>query len=119
MTIEEISKYASTGTRPGKAMNCAERCLFYELKEIYSEYRDNRITRAMGDQRKQEAVKQYQKDMEELAFARKFLQHQGKMWSAIEKAGTDYRKEPSIEHADAFIEAVYGVGRMTIGASNE
>ena len=70
MTIEEISKYASTGTRPGKAMNCAERCLFYELKEIYSEYRDNRITRAMGDQRKQEAVKQYQKDMEELTYSR-------------------------------------------------
>ncbi len=112
MTVEEISRYASMGTLPDKELNCPERCLFYGLRDVYQMHKENRITRAQGEQEKEKLIKRYRKELGEFNFSKMYLLHQGKFWKAIEEAGIKYRKQPSIENADVFIEAVYGVGRV-------
>ena len=114
ITIEEISKCASTGQMPDAEMNCAEKCLFYGLRDLYAMHKENRITRAMGEQEKEKLLKQFKKDSEELAYSKAFLQYHAKFWKEIEEAGTKYATEPSIENADAFMKAVYGVGRKEL-----
>ena len=111
ITIEEISKYAYNGYLPDEEMNCAERCLFYSLRDLYAAHKENRITRPMAEQEKEKLIKQFKKDQEELSYSMMFLQYQGKFWKEIEAAGTRYKTEPTIENADAFVKAVYGVGR--------
>jgi hypothetical protein len=111
MTIEEISKYASTGNMPDQ-MTCPERCLFYSLRDLYAMHKENRITRTQGEKMKQEIVKRYMDDVRVYGFADKYIKHNARLWKEIEEAGSKYRKEPSIENADAFLEAVYGVGRL-------
>ena len=98
-------------------MDCPERCLFYSLRDIYSENKAGHITKDEGKKRKQEAIGQYQRDCTEFFRGKHILEHHARMWAAIELAGNNYRKEPTIEHADAFITAVYGVGRKQEKAS--
>ena len=117
MTISEISKCAAGGILPEAPMDCPERCLFYSLRDIYSENKAGHITKDEGKKRKQEAIGQYQRDCTEFFRGKHILEHHARMWAAIELAGNNYRKEPTIEHADAFITAVYGVGRKQEKAS--
>ena len=111
MTIEEISKYASAGYLPDAPMDCAERSLFYGLRDLYAMHKENRITRAMGEQEKEKLINIFKKDSEELKYSKKFLRYQAEFWKRIEEAGSRYGTDPTIENADAFLEAVYGVGR--------
>ena len=112
MKIEEISRYALSGDLPDKYMTCPERCLFYSLRDLYALHKEKRITKAEGENRKEKLLKQYEKDCEELNYSKMFLQYQGKFWKGIENAAMRYRKNPTVENADAFIEAVYGVGKV-------
>lgn len=111
VTVEEISRYAAGGSAPLEAMTCPERCLFYTLKDLYALHRENRLTKAEGEKRKQEALTQYRKDCDDYAEIKKILRYHSALWKGIELAATKYSKEPSIENADAFMEAVYGVKR--------
>ena len=111
MKIEEISKYASNGHLPDSPMDCAERCLFYGLRDLYAKHKEGRITRAMGEQEKEELIKQFKKDSDELNFSKACMRNHAMLWDRIEEAGTRYGKDPTIENADAFLKAVYGVGR--------
>lgn len=114
MTVEEISRYASSGVMPDKEMNCAERCFFYGMRDLYAKHKENRITRAMGEQEKEKLLKVFKKDSEELEFSKKFLRYQADFWKRIEEAGEKYGTEPTIENADAFMKAVYGAERKTL-----
>jgi len=114
MTVEEISKHASAGYLPDKKMSCPERCLFYELRDLYAMHKEGRITRAMGEKQKEDLLKQFKKDNEEFNYSKMFLQYQAKFWKEIEAAGEKYGTEPTIENADAFMKAVYGAGRKQI-----
>ena len=89
-----------------------DKWLFYALKELYSNYRQKLISKAEGERTKKEILRQYEEEKEKATRATKYADKAAKMWREIEAAGSAYRKEPTIEHADAFLEAVYGVGRI-------
>ena len=111
MTGEEISKYAASGKLPEIEMNCAERALYWELKDSYGRYRAGEITRSEGENQKKEALKRFKADNDVLMYAKKIVGYHSRMWKEIECAADEYRKNPSIESADQFVRAVYGVDR--------
>ena len=113
MTTEEISKLAKTGSLPQESqLTCPERCLYSTLRNLYAEYKDKKITAEQGEQEKKAALLQYQRDAAEYMRYREQIQHHSRLWQHIELAASAYTKDPSLEHADAFLEAVYEVKRI-------
>ena len=92
-----------------RSLSCPERCFFYAMKELYQAFRENKITKEQGEEMRQAAEKQFNADCAEYAAAKKILLHHSKMWKGIEQAGSAYRNNRTIENADAFIGAVYGM----------
>ena len=119
MTAEEIGRFAAAGKMPDVKMTCPEKCLFYELRDLYAMHKENRLTKADGERMKNESLKEFKKNVEELNCSKALLRHEANMWQKIEMTAMAYRKEPTIEHADAFIEAVYGVGRRKLPQEEE
>lgn len=112
MTTEEISKLARSGSLPQESLlTCPERCLYFTLVNLYAEYKQKKITAEQGEKEKKAAIMQYQRDTADYLRHRNLILHYSQLWQNIELAASAYRKEPSIEHADAFLEAVYGVKR--------
>ena len=112
MTTEQISRLARSGNLPENAgLSCPERCLFHTLKGIYSRFEEKKITAEQGEKEKKAALMQYQKDSAEYQGYKIMIRHQAKLWQNIELAANEYRKTPSIDHADSFLEAVYGIKR--------
>ena len=62
-----------------------------------------------GEKEKRMAVKQYELDNGALIGAEKILQRNANMWAEIELAASAYMMDRTIENADRFIDAVYGV----------
>lgn len=109
MTTETISKYAYMNEKPEKEMNSAERCLWYALRDVYRRFQAGEITKAKAAADKNIALRQFELDSGTLYEAKKILKHNAAMWTEIELAGNLYRLDRTLENADAFINAVYGV----------
>ena len=108
MTIDEISKYAKTGSLPSdKELTCPERCLYYTLKNLYDQFREKKITAEQGDKEKKTALMQFQRDVFEHQRDKELIQHHARLWCQIELSATAYRKNPTIKNADAFLATVY------------
>ena len=58
---------------------------------------------------KKRATRQYERDSSSLIAAERLLSHNAAMWAEIELAGSAYMMDRTIENADRFINAVYGV----------
>lgn len=109
MTKEEISRWAYTGDKPDEPMNCAERCLWYTMRDIYRGFQSGSVTKEQGDAEKRKAFKQFEMDVGELAQAKALLARNANMWAEIELAHIAYNMDKTVENADAFVRAVYGV----------
>ena len=109
MTKEEISKLAYMGDKPDEPMNCAERCLWYAMRDIYRGFQAGSITKEQGDAEKRKAFKQYDLDIGDLLQAKAILARNASMWAEIEIASIAYGMDRTVENADAFMRAVYGV----------
>ena len=117
MTKDEISKYAFVEDLPDREMNCAERCLWYALRDVYRRFQSGSITKAQGDAEKNKAVKQYELDSAILNGAARIIEQSANMWTEIELASIMYNMDRTLENADAFVRAVYGVKRKEEGGS--
>lgn len=109
MTKEQISKYAFINELPDKEMTCPERCLWYALRDVYRRFQSGDIKKAQSIQEKNRAIKQYELDSGVLNSAKKIIDHNAAMWAEIELAGSMYTMDRTLENADAFVAAVYGV----------
>lgn len=107
----EIIKAASKGVLPEEELSCPERCLFYAMTDLYRKYADGKISKAAGEKLKNKLLQQFRRDKDKEAWNAKLIRHQAELWKAIELTGSAYAKEPTIEHADAFYQAVYNVPR--------
>ena len=94
---------------PDAEMTCPERCLWYDLRELYRQFRDGVLTREQGEKLKAQAIRRYDLDTGARESALRILRQNADMWAEIELAGSVYRTDRTLEHADAFIAAVYGV----------
>lgn len=110
MKRESIIEYAAQNIKPDGNLNCAEWVLFYTARDIYKAYYNGSITIQAGEEKKKRALRQFELDNGELLRAKEILRQHAEMWRSIEEAGSRYRLNRTLENADAFIEAVYGVG---------
>lgn len=112
MTKDEISRYAFMNDMPDKPMTCPERCLWYALRDVYRRFSNGDITKEKGDSEKNRALRQFDQDRMKLDLAEKIIQRDSAMWAEIEIAGYTFQMDRTLENADAFISAVYGVKRL-------
>ena len=111
LTDEELSKAAMTERYPNSNMSY-DWLAWYKLRDVYREYKAGRITKEEGEAQKAEIFGYRQKDIDRQDGHKKVEIHFAQFWAKIEEAGRNYMKEPSLEHADRFLEAVYGAGRL-------
>ena len=112
MTAEEITKLAAKGRLPEETLPCPERCLFYAMRDLYRQNKCGEISIEDGKNLKQKALNQFRRDCAQFNYAKTIFAFHASMWKEIELAGSRYMKEPTIEHADEFVRAVYGAGRI-------
>lgn len=90
-------------------MTCPERCLWYALRDVYRRFQNGEITQDKGDAEKRRAVRQYELDAGVLHSANRIIERNANMWTEIELAAMAYGRDRTVENADAFFRAVYGV----------
>ena len=110
LTVDQINAAAYEGVYPEANMTLPERCLFFSLFSLYQQFARGKLSKEQGAERKEAAVKMFRQDMADYEFTNKLLSHHANMWKEIELAGEKYSSERTLEHADAFIQAVYQVG---------
>ena len=109
MTRDDINKYAYAEVKPDSVLTCPDWLLWFRLRDVYRKYRSGDISMDQGEKEKRMAVKQYELDNGALIGAEKILQRNANMWAEIELAASAYMMDRTIENADRFIDAVYGV----------
>ena len=117
MTKEQISKYAFIDELPDKEMTCPERCLWYALRDVYRRFQAGDLKKEQCVREKNRAIKQFELDRNTLNQAKKIIDHNAAMWAEIELAGSLYTMDRTLENADAFVTAVYGVKQKREGAT--
>ena len=108
MTVEEVSKYAAQDTAPLE-MNLPEKLLWFQLRDLYRDFRAGTVTKEQGEKQKQEAISEYNKNAYRDELYHKYMLANANIWIRIEEKAKTYRENPTIENADAFLNAVYGV----------
>ena len=119
MTLEEIQIAAYDFKRiPDISLPAYDCLLWYMLRDIYDRYRNHIITQEEGEAEKQKALRKYYDSKSNFDTAAQILRNHANMWRNIESTADAYRLNPTIENADAFLTAVYGVGRLKEGDRN-
>lgn len=85
---------------------------WYKLRDVYRDFKAGRISKDLGEQRKRSIFQSRQNEIDFINGHWRMEKHVADLWKGIEEAGHAYMKEPTIEHADKFVEAVYGAGRL-------
>ena len=99
MDEKTISVLAHKGQKPESA-SPHEWLLWYRLRDIYRDVESGVKSVAQGKEEKQTAVNSFHSERE--AFERNVL-----LWKRIEPAAVAFAKNPSIDTANDFYEAVY------------
>jgi len=95
---------------PAESWKMPELVLWYAFRELYQNFRSNKLTKKDAEQQKVEILKRYEVQKTEYETMKNIVRKQAEMWQNIELAGDRYGTDRTLEHADAFIQAVYGSG---------
>ena len=109
MQKDKIVEYAARGIVPDQEMTCPERALFYTLKDVYNDFRKGVLSKDRGETLKNRALRQFDLDQGAFDSALRILRDNAELWKRIETEGNHYRLDRTLENADMFVEAVYGV----------
>lgn len=109
MTVDEIAKLAAQKIVPTEKLSLAETLLWYRLRDLYQNFSQGSISKENAAVEKQKIVKQYSAEKQTQESAERYIAYHAKLWRNIEVAHMAYRQNKTIENADKFIEAVYGV----------
>lgn len=108
-TVQELSSLAAKGVRPKDGLTYYEWLIWYELRDIYSDWKNKTADEDVLKARKEKAVVRFDE------MKRKETQHRedcfriAKLYKKIEAAGIAYRKERTLENADRLMNVVYGL----------
>lgn len=111
LTADVIAHCALAEMMPPGEPSVADMVLWYRLRDIYRDHRAGRISPADGTEKKNNALRQYERDKEHLDMADKIILWHGQWWGAIENAAKAYTGNPGIETADEFFRTVYNAKR--------
>lgn len=114
MTIDELSALAAKNKRPDQA-EPHDLLAWYELRELYREYKSGQISKARGETEKARILSERQKFLDRAESVRQDVQNRAAFWKSVEQAATDYNTSPSLDTADKFLKTVYGTGRINGG----
>lgn len=109
MTVETISQYAAQDLLPPGDITLPEKLLWYELRDIYRGFKSGTVTKEEGQIKKNQAIGNYNRNNKDLEHTAKIIKANAGMWMLIEQTARAYKDNKTIENADAFMEAVYGV----------
>ena len=108
-TVAELSALAAKGQVPAFGLTYYEWLLWYELRDVYADWRAKTTSEDKLKARKEKAVIRY----ETLKTAEKThsddCRRIARLFRDIEEAGIAYRKERTLENADALMNVVYGL----------
>ena len=108
-TVQELSSLAAKGQMPAYGMTYYEWLLWYELRDVYDEWRRKTASEEKLKARKESAVARYDK----LKTAEKThsddCRRIANLFRDIEKAGIAYRTERTLDNADRLMNIVYGL----------
>lgn len=105
---EQLTKLARSGADMPAGLSLSEVWLFQSMRHLYAEFGRGRLTQEAGKRERVQIMNAY-----------RTAASMEKMWRTVcsryqtgEAAVSVYRREPTIEHADCAIDALYGgVGR--------
>lgn len=108
-TVQELSSLAAKGVRPPQGLAYYEWLLWYELRDIYSDWKNKTSTEEALKARKQEAVSRYDKLRRIERTHSEDMRRVADLFKAIEAVGIDYRKDRTLDNADRLMNVVYGL----------
>ena len=83
--------------------------MWYAFRELYRNFREGKLKESDGVKAKAAILSRYNTQHAEYETMQNIVRHQAEMWKQIELAGNRYGTDRTLENADAFVEAVYGV----------
>lgn len=110
MDILELEERASKGMPIPDGITRSQIWLYERFRALYHQLHIGAITREVATADKRRLIGEYNKLSSENDFREKQLAHTANLWRNIEGAANEYAKDRTIEHADRFYHAVYGVG---------
>ena len=108
-TVQELSSLAAKGARPSEALTSYEWLLWYELRDIYSDWRNKSQDEERLKARKQDAVVRYETQKRKEAQHDDAMRRVAALFQNIEEAGIAYRKDRTLDNADRLMNVVYGL----------
>lgn len=120
MNVEDIKVAAYNWKEfPPDDLGLPERYLWLAFANVYKRFREGELTIEQGEKLKIQILTAYENDKAKLDTMEKLVTHQAKLWKSIETAGIRYNQERTVDAADAFVKAVYGVGLKPKDPQNE
>ena len=107
MTPEVIEDLAYQGQEMPQGLNAAQQMLFQSFRRLYAYATLTHMPLEQGKREKLALLREYEKRSAQVVHMEKTWA----MWQRIEAAANRYGAERTLENADAFVQAVYGVGR--------
>lgn len=104
-----IAAYKGERLPSDSSWTMPERMLWYEYSDLYRRFRAGAIQKEQAEAERNRIMRQYETDSTVQEMSDRVFQAQANLWKRIEAAANAYRRERTLEHADAFIEAVFNV----------
>lgn len=82
--------------------------MYLALRNLYASVRSGTISRDIGRIEKRKLIVGYRRELEREQFSEKLTNHSSRMWKGIERYTSQYRKNRSLENADALVNAISG-----------
>lgn len=108
MAVTELpfERAAMRGEEMPDGLCLAEQRAYLALRILYAEYRKGNIERERASREKRKIINQLEQEIKTDELNAKIAQ----LWKNIESPAREYSLNPSVETADKFYAAVYGLG---------
>ena len=108
MDLDELERIAMRGGPMPDGLNLTDQWFFQSISLLYERYRAGFINREKGKKEKGQIVYQRDKEMRQRKCGDKLINHHVAQTKAVESAQNAYRKNRTLENADALSAALDG-----------
>lgn len=108
MTAVDICAMVARGESPER-LDGPGQLLWYRVRDIKRDYSRRTITEAEARERKKRAILDYNRDSVALKDAHAAYKRTADLFARVELACAAYRKNKTLEAADAIITAIHGI----------
>ncbi len=106
----EYEQEAARGDPMPAGLSLAEQSAYQAMRSLYALYKRGNISKEAAAKEKAAILGSFWKAKEQEDFMQRILEDNARMWKEIEAAGNRFGRERTVEAAEAFHKAVYGVG---------